>query len=282
VAITHRTLEEVQRMAREAPDTVRFPGSLRIASSEAELEDCERQRAQMVADGFACESYDGPEGRGLLIPGDAVFHPMRRCRTVAARAMDAGARLFKNTIAFGVEPGAVRTVHGRIRARHIIVCVDGGLELLVPSLADRVRTARLQMLATAPTRDVSFPRPVSTRDGFDYWQQLPDGSIVLGGGRDIGAAEEWTTDSEPTALIQDYLTAVLRTRLGVQAEVTHRWGARVSYTETGLPIFEALGDGVRVIGAFSGTGNVIGSLLGRAAAQMALTGRSELAAPFVE
>ena len=151
----------------------------------------------------------------------------------------------------------------------------------MPSLRGEVRTARLQMLATAPTREVSFTRPVSTRDGFDYWQQLEDGSVLLGGGRDIALDAEWTTDPTPTATIQDYLTRTLRERLGVTAEVTHRWGATVSYTETGLPVFRELGDGVQVIGAFSGTGNAVGSILGRAAAQRAIKGRSELSAPFV-
>jgi glycine/D-amino acid oxidase-like deaminating enzyme len=137
------------------------------------------------------------------------------------------------------------------------------------------------MLATAPTREVSFTRPVSTRDGFDYWQQLEDGSVLLGGGRDITPETEWTSDTTPTTVIQDYLTRTLRERLGVSAAITHRWGATVSYTETGLPVFRELGDGVQVIGAFSGTGNATGSILGRAAAQRAIRGRSELAAPFV-
>ena len=37
---------------------------------------------QNVADGFTAEAYDGPEGRGIMIPTDAVFHPIRRCRTI--------------------------------------------------------------------------------------------------------------------------------------------------------------------------------------------------------
>jgi gamma-glutamylputrescine oxidase len=280
VAITRLTMDEAQRIARDAPGTVRFPGSLRIASSEEELEDCERQRAQMVADGFPCEPYDGPEGGGILIPSDAAFHPMRRCRTVATSVMKSGARLFGGTRATEIAAGRVLTTRGMIHARHVVVCVDGGLEDLVPSLRGEVRTARLQMLATAPTREVSFARPVSTRDGFDYWQQLEDGSVLLGGGRDIALDAEWTTDAGTTSTIQDYLTRTLREKLGVTAAITHRWGATVSYSETGLPVFRELGDGVLVIGAFSGTGNAVGSILGRAAAQRAIKGRSELSAPF--
>lgn len=279
VAITQLTLDEVQRMAREVPGTVRFPGSVRIAASDEELEDCERQLEQMRADDLAVERYEGPEGRGLLIPTDGVFHPMRRCRTVAARALERGARLHGRTAAREVAPGMVRTDAGTIRARHVIVCVDGRLETLVPTTAGAVRTARLQMLATAPAPEVSYPRAVYKRYGFDYWQQLPDGCVVLGGGRDTTPETEWTSDATPTAPIQGYLTRTLREDLRVRAEVTHRWAASVSYTETGLPLFQAH-DGLTVLGGYSGTGNVVGAILGRAAAQRALRGRSALLDAF--
>lgn len=281
VAITRRTNAEILRIAHEVPQAVRITGSLRIASGDEELDDCERQRAQMVADGFAAGPYDGPEGRGILIPTDAVFHPMQRCRTLARRAREQGARLFGRTAARELASGAVRTDAGTIRARHVIACVDGRLELLVPALAGEVRTARLQMLASAPAPEVTFTRPVSTRYGYDYWQQLPDRSIVLGGGRDVSPDTEWTTDATPSATIQEFLTRTLRERVGVRAEITHRWGATVSYTQTGLPIFRELGDGLQVVGGYSGTGNVVGAVLGRAAAQRALTGRSALSDPFV-
>lgn len=282
VAITRITNDEIHRIAAEVPGVVRHTGSLRIAASEEELADCEEQRARMRVDGFPCESYHGPEGRGLLIPTDAVMHPMRRCRMLAARARERGARLHGGTRALEVGAGIVRTDRGTIRARHVISCVDGRLELLFPSLEGYVHSARLQMLATAPTREVSFPRPVSTRYGYDYWQQLPDGCILLGGGRDVAMDDEWTTDSTPTAAIQEYLTTLLRDRLGVQSEITHRWGATVSYNESSMPLFRDLGGGVRIVGAFNGTGNVVGALLGRAAAQMARTGRSAIVDHFTD
>ena len=282
VAITRLTLAEIDRIAREVPQAVRVTGSLRIAATPEDFEECEKQRVQMVSDGFAAESYEGPEGRGILLPTDAVVHPTLRCRTLAARALERGARLFGGTAAQTVESGRVRTESGTITARHLIVCVDGGLERLIPELRGTARTARLQMLATAPAPDVSFPRPVSTRDGYDYWQQLPDGTLLLGGGRDISPDTEWTDSITPSTAIQDYLTRTLRSVLGVRAEVTHRWAASVAYTETGLPVFRSLGDGVFVMGAYSGTGNVVGAIHGRGAAQLALTGRSELLSPFLD
>jgi glycine/D-amino acid oxidase-like deaminating enzyme len=283
VAMTQLTLAEIDRIRAEVPDAVRVTGSLRIASDAAELDDCERQRAQMTADGFACESYVGPEGYGIVMHSDAVFHPLRRARIIAQRALQAGARLFGGSRVHAIESSdgpRVRTDAGVVRAKHLIVCVDGHLDQLVPAVASEVRTARLQMLATAPESTVRFTRPVSTRDGFDYWQQLPDGCITLGGGRDITPDTEWTHDATPTPVIQQYLEQTLRQKLGVHAPITHRWAASVGYTDTGLPVFRSLGDGVQVIGGYSGTGNVVGALLGRASAQLALTGRSAIAEVF--
>ena len=42
------------------------------------------------------------------------------------------------------------------------------------------------------------------------------------------------------------------------------------------------GANVRVVGAFNGTGNVVGALLGRAAAQCARRGHSAIADPFTD
>jgi glycine/D-amino acid oxidase-like deaminating enzyme len=78
--------------------------------------------------------------------------------------------------------------------------------------------------------------------------------------------------------VQAALTALLRGGLGIDAEITHRWAATVGYTGTGLPILEEVRSGVWAIGAYSGTGNVIGALCGRAVAELILRGRSEIAA----
>lgn len=276
-ALTERERETIQV---ETPGVVRITGSLRIAESDEELDDCAQQFGAMRADGLAVERYEGPEGRGLLFPLDAVFQPLKRARMLADSLRARGARLYGRTIARSIEPGRVRTDAGTITARHVIVCVDGKLESLIPGLRGKVRTARLQMLASAPQLPLTFPRPVSMRYGFDYWQQLEDGSVLLGGGRDRFESDEWTTDDAPDARVQAYLETRLRERLGIRTAITHRWAASVSFTDTGLPIARALGGGVFVVGAYSGTGNLVGAICGRGAAQLALTGRNSLLAPF--
>ncbi len=44
--------------------------------------------------------------------------------------------------------------------------------------------------------------------------------------------------------VQAYLDVLLRERLGVEAEVTHRWAGRIAYTDDRLPVFAELRPGV--------------------------------------
>lgn len=270
------TLEQLERMVEETPGAIRRVGSLRLATTPEEEADCLAQLALLREDGLPGADYRGPEGCGLLVPSDAAFNPLRRCRELAGLLATRGARLCERTTATGIAPGVVTTPHGTITAGTIIVAVDGGLAEVFPALATRLRTVRLQMLATGPAPEVRIPRPVSARYGMEYWQQLPGGEIALGGFRDRGGEEEWTTDSFPTPVIQNALEDLLRNGLRVIAPITHRWAASVSYLDGELPILEEVLPGVWAMGGYNGTGNLVGALCGRAAVQMAIRGRSEI------
>lgn len=261
-----RTLAELGRLGDREP-TFRRVGSLRTAVDEEEQRDVEAHLAALTADDLPAEPYDGPLGTGLLVPGDGVFHPVARCRRLAIGALEAGATLVAPARVTAVEPGAalLQGVPRPVVADRVLVAVDGGLEWLVPSLGGRLRTARLQMLATAATDEVAIDRPVYHRYGLDYVQQRPSGEVLLGGGRDVGGEGEWDAPAEPSDAVQRHLDAWL-SDLGVSAQVTHRWAAHAAFTEDRLPVDERVAEGVHVVGGYSGHGNVLGGLLAREAA----------------
>ena len=70
---------------------------------------------------------------------------------------------------------------------------------------------------------------------------------------------------------------MLRDETRVTAPITHRWAANVSYTFNGLPVLAEMRPGVWVIGGYSGTGNAMGALCGRAAARLASGDTTEFA-----
>lgn len=270
------TLEELARIEAETPDVVDRRGSLRIADSDEEAADCALHRLALANDGFPVEPYEGPEGTGIYFPADGSFNPLVRCRILARRAAELGATLHEHSRAIALARGEVWTANGRIRCRQVIVAVDGALEIVLPELAGRVRTARLQMLSTDPEPATDLRYPVYRRWGFDYWQKLPDSRVVLGGCRDRFMESEWTTDSNTTDEVQRCMESVLRNVAQVTAPVRNRWAASVSYSNGVLPVMEEARPGVWAIGGYSGTGNVIGAIYGRMVAQLVVTGKSEL------
>lgn len=268
VAWYRATIAERDRLVAADPTAVRRTGSLRVADDDAEAKDLESMAVAMEADDLPVERIDHASGPALLFPDDAACNPLARCRRLAGDLVAAGARLASDSAVRRIEagggrgePGRVVTDHATVAADAIIVCVDGGLARVVPALAHQVRPVRLQMAGTGPTA-ATVDRPVYRRWGLDYWQQLPDGRLAVGGGRDKGGEAEETDDPTPSAPVQDWLDDLVAS-IAPGASVTHRWAAIVGFTPDGIPVCGQVEPGVWAIGGHSGTGNVIGPMLAR-------------------
>lgn len=266
------TVAERERLVRRFPALVRRWGYLRLAHDADERRDCRDHLDALHADGFRGEWYDGDLGAGLLVPDDAAVDPRARCDAEAGAAARAGARLYERTPAERLTSGRVETPGGVVQCRVIIVAVDGGLASLVPELSDRVRPMRLQMLASGPHEPGLLPHAIGTRWGWDYAQQRPDGVIAFGGCRDVGGGAEETADPSPTPEVQSALDRRFGEVTGTMPRVTHRWASVVGYTVDGLPVVEEVRPGIWAVGAYSGTGNLVGAVCGRVVARLA-TGR---------
>jgi gamma-glutamylputrescine oxidase len=282
VELYRQTLGELDRVLDEMPGIARRVGSIRLAGLPgavrdedeerercAELADCGAHAAALRKHGFRVEPYAGELGQGLYLPDDAVTNPAARALR-SAQALHGRARLYEQTPVSAVRPGQVRTERGTVHAGLVLVAVDGRLEALLPELAGLVRTARLQMLATAPVP----PRldcAVYCRWGYDYAQQV-DGRLFVGGGRDRFADEEWTWRTEPSEPVQGWIEHVAARFAGTPVSVTQRWAASVAFTADGRPLIAQIAPGVLACGGYSGTGNLVGPLVTRAAVELALDG----------
>ncbi|MEL7371028.1 MAG: FAD-binding oxidoreductase [Myxococcota bacterium] len=276
LALYRLTQAQLKRMAEETPNDVQLGFSLRRADDAEELEDCRAEMRALEHDDIAVEWYDGPEGQGIAIPGDGVFHPHQRALSMARRALERGARLFVDSPALEVSGREVHTPKGRVRCRAVIVAADAALARILPELDGRIYDVRLQMLATLPDPSLKLRAPVYSRYGYDYWQQRPDGQIVVGGGRHIAGDTELTNKAEVTPVVMNYLTKLLRDDIGSQAEITHRWAGIVGYTQDSFPILEEVRPGVMAAGGYCGTGNLLGRMAGRDAAARIVGGEAPL------
>ncbi|MDV6261852.1 NAD(P)/FAD-dependent oxidoreductase [Rhodococcoides yunnanense] len=276
VDLYRATLAEIDSLeALLGSSVVRRTGSIRLAgipdtqADPADVRDCADLTKCLRENNIAVEEYSGELGHGIFLPDDAVMNPARRAVGMAA-ALAGRARLHEYTPAVGIEPGAVTTPTGVIRCDLILVAVDGRLECVLPQLDGRVRTARLQMLATDPVAPGRLPCPVYGRWGYDYAQQDASGRMYVGGGRDLFAEEEWTFSGEPTARVQNYLGSLAELFAGEPVSVNARWAASVGFTADGRPLCCYVDDGVIAFGGYNGTGNLVGPVAARAAVALGL------------
>ncbi|HEX8081981.1 MAG TPA: FAD-binding oxidoreductase [Jatrophihabitans sp.] len=280
-----QTLAEIGELAGLlGPRVVRQVGSLRIAGlpgdpvdqaeqadRQAELADCDEQYRVLRRHGIAVRRYDGELGVGLFLPDDAAMNPARRALGLAT-LYSTRASLFENSPVTAISSGRVRTAGGAVSAGLVVVAVDGRLEVLLPELAGRVRTARLQMLATEPVAPGRLPCPVYGRWGYDYAQQDLTGRLFVGGGRDRFVEQEWTPQSMPTAGVQAWIERVAARFAGAAVRVSHRWAASVGYTADARPLVTQVRPGVVACGGYNGTGNLVGPIAARAAVALGLDG----------
>jgi gamma-glutamylputrescine oxidase len=271
--------EEVYELAEALGmgDSVRRVGSLRVAVTE---EEAERVRGQVQAlgdDGFAGELVERDElppvlrRRGLcacLVDHDAALHPARWYRALAEAAERGGARISEGSAVRAPVPapgeGEVQTDGGSVRAQHVVVAADGALPELVPEYEGRVRARRLHMVATEPTGRV-VQQLVYPRWGYEYFQQRPDGRLLLGGFSDLDGEASYTDREEGSPEVWGRLESYLRDELGLDTKVSHRWVGIVGYTEDQLPyVGEVPGrPGLHVAGGYSGHGNLPGYVAGQ-------------------
>jgi gamma-glutamylputrescine oxidase len=271
-----RTVEaqrEVYALAEElgVTDAVRRVGSLRLATSEEEADHVRRHVRALNEDGFAAELVErddlepalrGIGHAGCLVDHDAALQPARWIRALAQDAERAGARIYENTSG---EPGRP------VKAAHTVIAGDAASAALVPA----VKARRLHMIATAPLRRRVVSTLVYARYGYEYFQQTPEGRIALGGFSDLDGDASYTTEETGNPEVWERLERYLREELGQsEAEVTHRWVGVVGFSDGDRPFAGQVEEGLYALGGYSGTGNLIGFIAGRAVAELIADGAS--------
>ena len=256
--LTERSLDRMEELAGDAFHRV---GSLRLAYDETERDALRREHDALREDGFAVDWVDAlapPLDRlylgGILHPTDGALQPARWVRRLAAHAVAAGA---------DVREGDAVLVD-ELDADVIVVAGDGFTAGLLPELAGLVRATRGQVLATEPLRELLYERPHYAREGYDYWQQLLDGRLVIGGSRDASFDSEQTDVEATTDLVQARIDALVEQLAGYRPQVTHRWAGLWGTTPDLQPLVGLVPgrEGVWVAGGYSGHGNALGLACG--------------------
>jgi len=294
-----------EALAEEAIECdYREPGNLELALGEEQLAELAGTGAALRADGYAADLLDrrqvqslidtplGPAiAGGLFAPENGLLHSARLVYGLAAAAQRREARIVSATALTGLVPDGdgvlARTTRGEIRAGAAVVAANAWLGQIVPALAGRVTPVRGQALAFEPIPIVFGPgMGAALTPTGEYWQQTPDGTIVLGGCRAVAPGQDiGIRDSRPTPEVQAALEGVLPQLFPALAglRVARRWAGPMAFTADYLPIADRAPElaNVWVVGGFCGHGMPFGMRLGQLLAQAATSRERPTAlAPF--
>jgi glycine/D-amino acid oxidase-like deaminating enzyme len=269
--LTERTLE---RMEGLAGDALRRVGSLQLAADAQERDDLRLEYEALVDDGFEADWIERPPGllagpyeAANLHPRDGALQPARWIRRLAAHAADAGVDFREHDRVTSLED---------VDADAVVIASDGYPSGLLREIDELVQPTRGQVVVTEPLNERLYERPHYARRGFDYWQQLPDGRLVVGGRRDVDLDGEFTAEEATTPEIQGALEAFVEELVGRRPAITNRWAGIFGMSPDSLPLVGPVPgrDGVWVSRGYSGHGNVLGLACGDLVAQ-AILGRRE-------
>jgi len=226
------------------------PGSLRLTRTEEEAEDHRASLALLKQDGFPVQELrpseampHGPHDHfvaAFRTEEDGEFDPVRFIHGVARAAESKGARLFANsalTSAWWTGSAWEARVNGGLaRARTLVIATNAHAPQLCPVLTPLIAPRRGQMLATAPLDRRVAECPTYAQWGYQYWRQLADGRLLIGGWRDLDLDGEIGFETEPTPKIQAGIEQGLRELVPEGAEVVARWAGTMGFARDGRPL----------------------------------------------
>ena len=218
---------------------------------------------------------------GWFAPGDGTLHSTRYLTGVARAAERHGARLVRAKVRTMTAAGdgvRIETDAGEITAGHVIVALNAWSDTLIPETAGSIVPVRGQILAYQPTEPVfSCAVGADLTPTGEYWQQVADGSIVIGGCRaEAPQADVGVRELVPTTQLTDRIERILPDLfpdLG-DLQVARRWAGPMAFTADRLPIVDRVPglDNAWFGGGFNGHGMTFGPRLGQLLAETVTTG----------
>ena len=256
-----------ERSARYQTDDVQYLAA-HYDYGEARMLDRGATQAALGTDVYAAARLD---------MGGGHLHPLKYVRTLATKALAAGAHIYEHSPALHVDDSqhlTVRTPSGTVSAEHVVLACDAFTAALAPQLAPYIAHVESFIVATAPLgaeqRDKIIPCDAAvadTRHVLDYYRKSVDGRLLF-----AGREAYWTPPGDIARLVRPRLLKVFPELREVPIEFG--WSGTVGVTRTRMPHFGRIGTRTLFAHGYSGHGVALATLGGKVLAE-AVLGKSE-------
>ena len=268
-----------------------MPGQMSVAHKKRYVDDY-RNHVQIMGERFSyphISFMDAQETRerlgstryfgGIRDTGTGHIHPLKLLVGTARAAQAAGAHLFEQTRATGIEADAgkvrVRTGHGTVTARKCLIATNAYGGDLEPMTAAHLMPVGSFIAATVPLASDSpvLPGRESVDDSrfvVRYFRRLGDGRLLFGGREVYSASNPKDITSQLRRQIAEVYPALR------DVEITHTWGGYVAITLPRSPFVREVKPNVIAAGGFSGHGVMLANFTGRLYAEAVAGDREKL------
>lgn len=231
----------------------RQAGTYSLAGGESELREIAESARAMQEAGIPVSVVDeahvakelGARGfvGGALYHDDGEVHPVQLVRGMAGLTR---ATFHPFEEVFGVHPQddgrvLVRTRRKRFSALSVVLATNAYSPLVDPWFEDKIYPTRGQILVTEPVEPF-MAAPCYANFVLDYFRQLPDGRVLIGGFRQLEKEREVGTEDIPNPRIHEALLGFLGRHFerleGVKVE--YRWAGIMGFSVDGVPLIGSL------------------------------------------
>jgi gamma-glutamylputrescine oxidase len=185
--------------------------------------------------------------------------------------------ILENVSAYKLTANGVCTEVNEIRCKKVLLALNGHLPQFHSTFSQAIVPRRAQMLAVKLHKPLEAPHLHYDPAERVYWRTERDDTLVIGGKRLLDERGEVGDFEKLSPLIQAGLEDYLRTKLGLEFDVLHRWSGTMAFTAHELPYLEKVKAPIEayVSGGYSGHGMGFGFHAAKELAELLLGERQK-------
>lgn len=246
-------------------------GAFSLAAQKSEMDELTEVAALMTSHNVSTEVLTtsdvktrlGAEGfvGGIKYLGDAEVNPYKLVKLIQSKLKS---KIIEQAEVFGIENAGserlVKTSSGDIKASIVVLCLNGYSTTVSSWFSDKIYPTRGQIMMLAPV-DSFMEGPCYANFYLDYFRQLNDGSLLIGGYRQLESDTEKGFSDHTTETIQQALHDFVLKHLPrfKDSPVTHRWAGVMGFSVDGEPMVGSLPTDNQTFFCGGFTGHGIGS-----------------------
>ncbi len=259
-------------------------GSWTLAATNSEIEVI-GNTVQMLWNKGVTVQWHGPhelpkEMRGFYggayYKDDGEIHPIKYLNLLR---QEAGASIWTNHEVFDIDTSKdsilVKTNTRDFETNAGVLCTNAWSDQLFSWFKDKVTPMRGQIIVTEPVHQ--FLQPSYCNFVLDYFRQLNDGRVLIGGFRNADEEREIGYSDEINLTIHEKLEAFLNEHFPILRgkRIDYRWTGVMGFSVDGYPMIGALNEDPRVFYNVGFTGHGLGFTFatGESTARLMLEGK---------